>query len=270
MVTRIDDILQVMRTQIGKPYQFGQEVNIADDNPAAFDCSSLIMWSCGRAGVAPAMPRLSMQQHQHCIDNGTLLGDVRSDGSVVARAIGIRGALLIRTVLADGRTACDPAQGVGNRSHIAISLGDGNVLEARGGGQPVSVNPANPQWRVWTAGGLIPGVDYSTPTPPGLPGNAHARSGRPHLLQDSRTDAINYRGADRRTWVVRMQQLLIERGLLTTGGTDGSFGRFTLAALLGFQQYVATHNVAGFAADGDCGPQTWGWLLYLTGHGLEE
>ena len=210
-----------------------------------------------------------MQQHQSCIDSGTLLGDIRSDASVVARAIGIRGALLIRTVLADGTTAVDPGQGDGNRSHIAVSLGDGTVLEARATGTPVSINAANPQNRRWTAGGLIPGVDYSA-APAGLPGNAHARLGRPHLMQDSRKDAANYRGADRKAWVIRMQQLLIERQLLTVGGADGAFGAFTNRALLGFQQYVATHHVAGFAADGDCGPQTWGWLLYLTGHGLEE
>jgi Putative peptidoglycan binding domain len=268
-MARIDDVLNVMRSQIGKPYQFAAPVDINNPNPPAFDCSALPMWACGRLGVAPAMPRTSMLQHQHFINNGTLLGDIRSDRTVVARAMGIRGAMMIRSLLADGKTVADPAQADGGRSHIAISLGDGTVLEARGGGQPVSINAANPQWRLWTAAGLIPGVDYSA-TPQGLPGNAHARVGRPHLLQDSNRSAINYRGADRRTWVIRLQQLLIERGLLTVGGADGAFGRFTNNALLSFQQFVATHHVGGFTVDGDCGPQTWGWLLYLTGHGLEE
>lgn len=268
-MTRIDDVISVMRTQIGKPYQFGQVVLLADSNPSSFDCSSLMMWACSRAGVNPPLPRVSMQQHQHCIDNGTLLGDVRSDPSVVARTIGIRGALLIRTVLADGRTACDPTQADANRSHIALSLGDGTVLEARATGTPVSINAANPANRVWTAGGLIPGVDYSV-APVGLPGDAHARSSRPHLLHDFRTDAINYRGADRSVWVSRMQQLLIARGLLAIAAPTGNFRNMTLNALIAFQQFVATHHVGGFAVDGDCGPQTWGWLLFLTGNGLEE
>jgi hypothetical protein len=268
-MARIDDVLNIMKGQIGKPYKFAAPVSLQDPNPPEFDCSALIYWASGRAGAQPLLPRVSMQQHQAFIDNGTLLGDVRSDPGVVARTLGIRGAILIRTALADGRTPCDPAQGDAGRSHIAISMGEGNILEAQQTGKPVGIYSANPAFRIWTAGGLLPGVDYST-APPGLPGNSHARTARPHLLHDFRTDAKNYRGADRTAWVSRMQQLLIERGLLQISAPTGFFRNLTLNALLAFQQYVATHHVNGFAVDGDCGPQTWGWLLYLTGHGLEE
>lgn len=262
----IDDVLNIMRSQIGKPYRFGAPVSLNDPNPPAFDCSALIYWACGRAGATPLLPRVSMFQHQAFIDNGTLLGDIRTDPGVVARTLAIRGAIIIRTVLSDGRTPCDPAQGNASRSHIAISMGDGTILEAQQTGKPVGIYSANPQLRLWTAGGRLPGVNYGG----GLPGNAHARLGRPHLLHDFRTDTKNYRGPDRMSWVSRMQQLLIERRLLNIAAPTGFFRDLTQNALLAFQRDVANNHQAGFAVDADCGPQTWGWLLYLTGHGLEE
>jgi hypothetical protein len=265
-MARIDDVLSIMRSQIGKPYKFGAPVDINDPNPPAFDCSALIHWSCGRSGARPILPRVSMQQHQAFINNGTFMGDVRTDPGVISRTLAIRGAIIIRTVLADGRTPCDPSQGDAGRSHIAISMGNGTILEAQQTGKPVGIYSANPAQRIWTAGGRLPGVDYSA----GLPGNSHARLGRPHLMHDFRNDPQNYRGADRTTWVSRMQQLLIERGVLAIAAPTGFFRNLTLNALLAFQQDVANNHVPGFAVDGDCGPQTWGWLLYLTGHGLEE
>lgn len=265
-VANIQQVIDIMRTQFGKPWQFAVPQTITDPDPPAFDCSGLIFWASGRAGASPPVSRTSFTIHRQCIDTGTLMGDVRTNPGVVAAAIGTFGALLIRSLDTSG-APCDPEAGV--TGHIVVSLGNGRVIESMGNGRPVGEYGANPQFRVWTAAGLIPGVDYSVAPPPGLPGNSHPRA-RPYLMNDSRTEARNYRGADRRDWVRRLQQLLIEAGHLPIPAPTGNFRGQTQAAVIGFQQRVATHHAPGFAVDAECGKLTWGWLLYLTGHGFEE
>jgi hypothetical protein len=58
----------------------------------------------------------------------------------VDQALRTRGALLFRP------------------GHVAISLGDGRTIEARGRNYGVNIFPAN--GRGWTAGALIPGLKY--------------------------------------------------------------------------------------------------------------
>ncbi|MDP1922509.1 MAG: peptidoglycan-binding protein [Myxococcales bacterium] len=118
--------------QRGKPYIFGSEASPTNDNPAAFDCSELIEWAARRAGVN--FPDGSAAQ----IDATTPMS--------VEEALRTPGALLFRA----GNPPATP-------NHIAISLGDGRTMEARGRryGTDIFDNAAS---REWTRAGTIPGL----------------------------------------------------------------------------------------------------------------
>ncbi len=116
--------------QSGDRYVFGAEANPNDPNPRAFDCSELVQWAAAQVGVS--IPDGTMNQLPHIQRAGLTIP--------VARAIGTRGALLFRP------------------GHVAISLGDGRTIEAKGSKYGVGVFSAH--GRGWTVGGLIPGMRY--------------------------------------------------------------------------------------------------------------
>ncbi len=114
--------------QQGKPYVFGAEANPSNDNPRAFDCSELIEWAARRAGVN--------------FPDGSAAQIGATTPMSVEEALRTPGALLFRA---------------GNPNHIAISLGDGRTMEARGRRYGVGIfeNAAD---RTWTRAGTIPGL----------------------------------------------------------------------------------------------------------------
>jgi hypothetical protein len=73
------------------------------------------------------------------------------------------------------------------------------------------------------------------------------------------------RGAQGRA-VVEMQQLLIKLGIggLAQFGATGNFLDVTLEAVRLFQDQVRTQRDASMVVDGEWGPITWGWLIYLS------
>lgn len=113
--------------QEGKPYIFGAEASPNNDNPRAFDCSELVEWAARRAGVT--VPDGSINQ----INAATPMS--------VEQALRTPGALLFRA---------------GSPNHIAISLGDGRTIEARGRRYGVGIFSA--EGRGWTRAGTIPGL----------------------------------------------------------------------------------------------------------------
>ncbi|MCU0695563.1 MAG: peptidoglycan-binding protein [Myxococcaceae bacterium] len=110
--------------QQGKSYVFGAETNLNDPNPQTFDCSELVEWAAARAGVR--FPDGSAAQ----IDAARPMS--------VEEALRTPGALLYRP------------------GHIAISLGDGRTIEARGRRYGVGIFSA--EGRGWTRAGTIPGL----------------------------------------------------------------------------------------------------------------
>lgn len=115
--------------QQGKPYIFGSEARLSDSSPEAFDCSELVQWAAAQVGVE--IPDGSAMQMLHCSKRGTVI--------TVEQAFLVKGALLFRP------------------GHVAISLGDGRTIEARG--QAYGVGVFN-QRHTWTTGALIPGMRY--------------------------------------------------------------------------------------------------------------
>ena len=110
--------------QQGKSYVYGAETNLNDPNPQTFDCSELVEWAAARAGVR--FPDGSAAQ----IDAARPMS--------VEEALRTPGALLYRP------------------GHIAISLGDGRTIEARGRRYGVGIFSA--EGRGWTRAGTIPGL----------------------------------------------------------------------------------------------------------------
>lgn len=117
-----DRFVNAALSQNGKPYVWG------GSGPNSFDCSGLVQWAARKVGVSFPKPVLSM------------LGNCRR--IPIADAVSTRGALLLRR---------------GDPNHVAISLGNGKTIEARGKAYGVGQFSAT-SGRSWTTGGLIPGI----------------------------------------------------------------------------------------------------------------
>lgn len=151
-MTRASEIVRLALGQSGKPYVFGAEAPASDPDPDAHDCSELVEWACARAGVQPRVPDGSWMQLRHALKHGTTCS--------VSEALRTAGALLFRfrgDPLAGGR----PSQ-----AHVAISLGDGQTVEAKSRADGVGVFSARD--RGWTHAARIPGVDYGAGAQPEL------------------------------------------------------------------------------------------------------
>lgn len=125
------DFVTVALSQAGDAYIFGAEASASDPDPDAFDCSELVEWASARVGVT--FVDGSMNQYGACQRAGTTMS--------VAAAIRTRGALLFRTT--------------GYPTHVAISLGDGNTIEAMGRAYGVRRGTAAGRFN---AAGIIPGM----------------------------------------------------------------------------------------------------------------
>lgn len=112
--------------QAGDRYTFGAEARASDPDPDAFDCSELVEWAAARAGVT----------------------FVDGSGNQIARAKAVPLDQGIRT---RGALLWTPG-------HIAISLGNGRTIEARGRKYGVTEAAAAGRFR---KAGLIPGLRYS-------------------------------------------------------------------------------------------------------------
>jgi cell wall-associated NlpC family hydrolase len=134
--------VQYALQQAGDPYVFGAETRLEDNDPDAFDCSELVEWAAYRAGVK--FVDGARNQWSVCRAKGLLIP--------ISDAYNLRGALLFRI-------------NSGAYDHVAISLGDGRTIEAKGRQYGVGVFPATS--RGWTAAGKVPGLDYNTPLPRG-------------------------------------------------------------------------------------------------------
>ena len=100
------------KEMLGKPYQF------AGDTPAGFDCSGLVKYSYGRAGIT--MPRDTQAQHRM---------------SVLVSTRGLReGDLLFFDE--EGR----------KKSHVGIYLGNGRFIHAPSSGGKVRIDSMNAEY----------------------------------------------------------------------------------------------------------------------------
>jgi cell wall-associated NlpC family hydrolase len=175
------DFVRICLLQRGDRYVYGAEASLTDPDPDVFDCSELVQWACARVGVV--FPDGSQNQEAAC----------RAAGLIVPVAQGVRtqGALLFRH---------RP-----DAAHVAVSLGNGTTIEARGSAYGVGSWDAV-KGRDWTAAGRIPGLVYGVPagamgrdtTGPGS--SAPAWPGR-YLMKGPPP----MRGADVKSWQTKMK-----------------------------------------------------------------
>lgn len=225
MPTPVENFLLQMLGQAGDRYEFGAEAELSESDPTAWDCSELIQWAAGTCSppIEPTVPDGSWLQFRHIA--------LHHCTSSIERAIATRGMVLARfssSPLEGGRPTS---------SHIAVSIGDGLTIEARGAAWGVGSWTSAQGVRGWTHAGYLPGVDYTWP----------AVSFRNLALRKPRM-----RGTDV-LWV----QIRLNRGPsgpLVALTEDSIYGPLTEAAVVHWQRAM------GLSADGIVGPITWAAL----------
>jgi cell wall-associated NlpC family hydrolase len=172
----LDTFLDAALSQDGAPYIFGAEVDPTDADPyrggEAFDCSELVEWAAARAGVE--VPDGSYNQYLHLRELGTEL--------TVDEALHTPGALVFNF-------SSEPVPGGGRPSgaHVAISLGNGQLIEARG--RSYGVGQFDAEGREFSHAAFIPALGTElTPSLTGLDGEVMTET--LPLVWDSDTDGL--------------------------------------------------------------------------------
>jgi cell wall-associated NlpC family hydrolase len=126
--------------QSGDRYVWGASASPTDPNPSAFDCSELVKWAAKRAGVD--VPDGSWLQYLQLKQQGATIP--------VEQALRTPGALLFSFSHEPTPGGARPSQ-----AHVAISLGDGRTIEARGSKYGVGTFDAGSRFEY---GAVIPGL----------------------------------------------------------------------------------------------------------------
>jgi cell wall-associated NlpC family hydrolase len=218
------DFVKTCLSQTGDQYEMGAKGirgRFVDPNPREFDCSGLVYWALARNGVR--FPMGSWLQFDYCRSRRTLVS--------VELAVRTQGALLFWHDRPD-------------KGHVAVSLGNGSTIEARGEKYGVNSFSARNRQRKFDHGALVPGLNYGTPIPPDPPNVVPPWPGRyfmqPPVMQD----------ADVRAW----QQRMSRRGWRIDA--DGAYGPESEDVCKRFQEQK------NLEVDGVVGPETWraAWL----------
>jgi cell wall-associated NlpC family hydrolase len=144
-VRSAEDFLHHALAQDGDKYVFGHEVSLNDANPDTFDCSELVQWAAHQAGVD--VPDGSWLQYAQAHQMGTTM--------TVSDALHTPGALLFSF-------SSDPlAGGRPEHAHVAISLGDGRTIEAKGTKYGVGIFDAGTNGDRFQYAATVPGIDYA-------------------------------------------------------------------------------------------------------------
>lgn len=133
--------LDAALAQTGDRYVLGAEARLDDHNPSVFDCSELTQWAAHQAGVE--LPDGTWLQYLELKEQGAIVP--------VEEAIRTPGALLFSF-----STEPTPGGGRPSQAHVAISLGDGKTIEARGRSYGVGSFEASSQRFEYAA--VIPGL----------------------------------------------------------------------------------------------------------------
>jgi cell wall-associated NlpC family hydrolase len=143
----LDTFLRVAKAQVGDRYVFGAEVTLSDPNPSVWDCSELTQWAAHQAGAT--IPDGATAQYLDLKEKGLLIP--------VDQAKNTPGALLFHF---DGTPR--PGDGRASGAHVAISLGNGKVVEAAN--HIAGVREADAGSRFDFAA-VIPGISDGSATP---------------------------------------------------------------------------------------------------------
>jgi cell wall-associated NlpC family hydrolase len=138
--SKADAFVEAALAQKGDSYVFGAEAGLDDPDPDSFDCSELTQWAADQVGVT--IPDGAMYQYLDLKGKDQLMP--------VEEALHTKGALLFYF-------SSEPTASGGRPStaHVAISLGDGRTIEARG--TSYGVNEFGGEDR-FNYAGVIPGM----------------------------------------------------------------------------------------------------------------
>jgi cell wall-associated NlpC family hydrolase len=136
----LSDFVSTALAQNGDQYIWGAHTSPTDPNPGAFDCSELTKWAAARVGVT--IPDGAVAQYLQIKEHGTLMS--------VDEALRTPGALLFRY----NHEPTGPGD-IPSDSHVAISLGDGRTIEARGRNYGVGIFDAKDRFNY---AGVIPAM----------------------------------------------------------------------------------------------------------------
>lgn len=115
--TLADAFVDFARAQAGDAYEYGTDVSLTDADPDTFDCSELTQWAAAQVGVT--IGEASYLQYLELKDAGQTM--------TVEEALQTKGALLFYFSEEPTAGGDRPSQ-----AHVAISLGDGRTIEAKG------------------------------------------------------------------------------------------------------------------------------------------
>lgn len=136
--------LDSAQAQDGDHYVWGADPSASDADPNAFDCSGLVHWAAGRAGVD--LPEGSWNQYLALQHKGATIS--------VEQALHTPGALLFTF-------STQPTAGGGRpaEAHVAISLGNGHTVEAQSTQTGVGEFEAGHRFNY---AAVIPGISQGT------------------------------------------------------------------------------------------------------------
>lgn len=134
--------LRTAKAQKGDRYDYASTPSGSDPDPERFDCSSLTQWAARQAGVS--LRRTAEEQYTWAKDHHHDIG--------VEEALKTPGALLFYF---DGNPSHPLPAG---KAHVAISLGNGRVFEARGKSYGVGEWSATARTRQFNYAAVIPGI----------------------------------------------------------------------------------------------------------------
>lgn len=136
----VETFVQAALNQVGDRYVYGHDVDLADPNPTTWDCSELTQWAAHQAGVE--FGEATYIQYLDLKDRGATMD--------VDQALQTRGALLFTF-------SSEPTPGGGRpgNAHVAISLGDGRVVEAANPDDGVVISQAGNRFNY---AAVIPGL----------------------------------------------------------------------------------------------------------------
>ena len=153
----LETFLRVAKAQVGDRYVFGAEVKLKDADPSVWDCSEFTQWAAYQAGTK--IPDGATAQYLDLKEKGLLIP--------VDKAKDTPGALLFSF---DREPR--PGDGRAPGAHVAISLGDGRIVEAANSRVGVRESTAGNRFEY---AAMLPGISDGTGTPlaepiaPGMP-----------------------------------------------------------------------------------------------------
>jgi cell wall-associated NlpC family hydrolase len=180
---------------------------------------------------------------------GRLCGSNIGHGSKTQRSIVARARLEISVDLAMRTPGCLLFRMSGNPTHVAISLGNGSTIEAKGSKYGIGVFSA--QGRRWSSGGYYPGIWYANPAapPPAAPGVVDWKL-LAGLIQMCKQGSVLSIGSSNSN-CVKFAQTGINRVSGRGLTVDGRFGPATDRAVRDLQRLLH------LKVDGVVGPETW-------------